>query len=128
MTVLLDTNAFIRHAEGKLPGRIVRLLAKSTTEVMVSIVTPWEIAMKPALRKGGFSRERVREHLEVVGAHLLAVTLEHTERIYRLLDYHHEPFDHMIIAQALVENCPVISSDQRFPLYASEGLKVLWDD
>ncbi len=33
----------------------------------------------------------------------------------------------MIIAQALVESCPVISSDTRFPQYASEGLKVLWD-
>ena len=128
MTVLLDTSAFIRHSQGKLPGRMFRLVAKSTTEVLVSIVTPWEIAMKPALRKVGLDGQRVREQLEVLGARLLPITLEHTERLYRLANYHHEPFDQMIIAQALVENCPVVSSDQRFPLYASEGLKVLWDD
>ena len=128
MILLLDTNAFIRHADARLPARLVRLLAKSTTEAVVSIVTPWEIAMKPALRKGGFSNQRVRDHLEVLGARLLPITLEHTERLSRLANHHHEPFDQMIIAQALVENCPVVSSDQRFPLYASEGLKVLWDD
>jgi PIN domain nuclease of toxin-antitoxin system len=38
-----------------------------------------------------------------------------------------EPFDRMIIAQALSEPCPVVSSDQRFPLYEAVGLKVVWD-
>ncbi len=127
MTVWLDTNAFLRHMQGALPPRMFRLISKSTTEVLVSMVTPWEIAMKPALRKNGFSGQRVREHLETLGARLLSITLEHTERLYSLPTHHREAFDHVIIAQALVENCPVVSSDQRFPLYVSEGLKVLWD-
>ena len=128
MKVLLDTNAFIRHAQGALPRRILRLLDKSTTDILVSIVTPWEIAMKPALRNAGFSSQRVQEHLELLGSRLLSVTVAHTEKLYGLTTHHHEPFDRIIIVQALLENCPVVSSDRTFPLYESEGLKVLWDD
>ncbi len=127
MKVLLDTNAFIRHAQGSLPRRIFNLLDKATTEILVSIVTPWEIAMKPSLRKAGFSHELVQNQVALLEARLLSITLDHTKRLYQLPTYHHEAFDHMIIVQALAENCPVVSSDQRFPLYESEGLKVLWD-
>jgi PIN domain nuclease of toxin-antitoxin system len=126
--LLLDTNVVVRHMQGQLPSRIVRVLDKSTTEIIVSILTPWEIAMKPVLRQAGLNGRLVEDHLKRLGARVLSVTLEHTDMLYTLPEHHHDPFDHMIIAQALAEKCPVVSSDQRFPLYASAGLKVLWDD
>jgi len=125
MKLLLDTNILVRHADGKLPRSIQRLLEKPSAELYVSIITLWEIAMKPALHR--FSTDRVLEHLERIGARILPVTVAHTRVLYSLPMHHDEPFDRMIIAQALEEQCPVVSSDQRFPLYESVGLQVIWD-
>jgi PIN domain nuclease of toxin-antitoxin system len=123
---LFDTVAFVRHADGKLPRRMEKLIEKSTTEILVSIATFWELAIKPSL---GFTAERVEDHLERLGARLLPITPDHTRILSKLPipEGHTDPFDRMIIAQALEERCPVVSSDQRFPLYESVGLQVIWD-
>jgi PIN domain nuclease of toxin-antitoxin system len=127
VTILLDTSAFIRYTQDNLPRSIQRLINKSTTQIIVSVVTPWEIALKPALLKLGISNRAVREGISLLEARLISLTLEHIEKFSHVPSYHPDPFDRMIISQALVENCAVVSSDQRFPLYAREGLKVLWD-
>ena len=128
MRLLLDTNAFIHAVNGSLPSRLERRLLKSTTELLVSIVTPWEIVIKPQLRKAGFTSDLVEAKIAEMGARLLSITVPHTAELYVLPPHHNDPFDRMLIAQALTEDCPIVSGDQRFPLYASAGLKVLWDD
>jgi PIN domain nuclease of toxin-antitoxin system len=125
MRVMLDTVAFIKGVQGTLPHRLQRRLQKSTTEILVSIVTPWEIALKPSLHK--LTTELVERALVEMGARLLPITLTHTGILYKLPLHHAEPFDRMIIAQALSEPCPVVSSDRRFPLYETVGSKVVWD-
>lgn len=123
---LFDTSAFVRHAEGKLPKRVLRLIEKPTTEILISVATSWELAIKPSL---GFTADRIENHLRQMGARLLPITLDHTRALAQLPipEGHNDPFDRMIIAQALEEQCPVVSSDQRFPLYESVGLQVIWD-
>jgi PIN domain nuclease of toxin-antitoxin system len=128
MRVLLDTNAFIRAVSGTLPVKIERRLLKPGTEFLISIVTPWEIAAKQELHRMGFTHPVVVSKISEMGARLLPISLEHTAELYQLPLHHKDPFDRIIIAQALVEDCPLVSSDQRFPLYSSTGLKVLWDD
>jgi PIN domain nuclease of toxin-antitoxin system len=124
---LLDTNVFIRWIAGSVPQRVKRRLQKSGVELFVSIVTPWEIAMKSALRVPELSATRIKQRMVEMGARLIPITLDHIELLSGLPPHHNDPFDRMIIAQALSEDCLVVSADERFPLYEPAGLKVLWD-
>ena len=95
--------------------------------MFVSIVTPWEIAIKGNIAKRFRmpSADEVKESIQRLGAQLLPITLEHAKTLYTLPLHHHDPFDRMIIVQALEEHYTVVTSDQQFSLY--EGLQVLWD-
>lgn len=131
MKVLLDTNVFIRFTLGeKLPRPVMRLI-ETSTEPFVSIITPWEIALKGNLVSRGREKEmttaRVEQALEAMGARLLPITIKHTAVLYKLPMFHRDPFDRMIIAQAIEERCPVLSAAQRFELYKGEGLQVIWN-
>jgi PIN domain nuclease of toxin-antitoxin system len=94
-------------------------------------VTPWEIAILNSEAIGKQRRielpsRRVSEIMEAMGARLLPMSLIHTAAIHTLPLHHHDPFDRMIIAQALEERCPVVSSDERFEAYKSAGLQLIW--
>lgn len=95
--------------------------------MLVSVVTPWEIAIKPALRESGLNTRVIKQHLDDMGARLLPITWEHVDLMSTLPPHHSDPFDRMIISQALVEKCAMVSSDKRFPLYQNTGLRVMWD-
>ena len=128
MQFLLDTNAFIRMLIGSLPARVERRVFKPGVDLLLSVVTPWEISIKRSLVKAGVTQNVVESKIDEMDLRVLSITLEHTGVFDGLPLHHDDPFDRMLIAQALTENCPLISSDQRFPLYAGTGLKVLWDD
>jgi PIN domain nuclease of toxin-antitoxin system len=129
MTYLLDTVAFYRALDKTLPAKLLRRLQRSDSQLFVSIVTPWEIALKPALQAHGMSNELVQEKILELGARLLPITMEHTGLLYTLpyFEDHRDPFDRMLIAQALDERCPLVSNDQRFARYQARGLSVIWD-
>lgn len=133
MTVLLDTNVFLFIVrDEKLPRAVQRLIENTSTEILVSIITPWEIASLNNESFGSRKRmelpsPRVQQAIEAMGARLLPITMKHTAALYRLSMFHRDPFDRMIIAQAIEERCPVLSADPRFELYKSEGLQVIWN-
>jgi PIN domain nuclease of toxin-antitoxin system len=124
MNILFDTQALIRWLDDRVPRRLGRLLLKPQTDITVSILTPWEIAMK---RQLGFQPAQIMEAIEAVGARLLPVQLAHVEKLWSLplLREHRDPFDRMLIAQALSEGYAIASADERFSLY--QGLNVIWD-
>ncbi|MBV8864925.1 MAG: type II toxin-antitoxin system VapC family toxin [Acidobacteriaceae bacterium] len=133
MTVLLDTNVFLFIArDGSLPKAVQRIVENHSTEILVSIITYWEIAI---LNNESFGKRkriempfrRVEQAVEAMSARLLPITINHTGILHRLPMFHRDPFDRMIIAQALEERCPVLSADQRFELYKGQGLKVIWN-
>ena len=132
MNLLLDTNAFVYWLYGTLPPRVKRRVERATG-LLLSVVSPWEIANKSSIyakRAGDLRLPTIREMeqgLEDLGARLLPVTMHHSERLYSLPLHHKDPFDRMIIVQAIEEQCAVLTSDERFPLYQSVGLQVLWD-
>jgi PIN domain nuclease of toxin-antitoxin system len=129
MRLLLDTHIVVYWLVGTLPHKIRRRIEKAS-DLLVSIVTPWEFALRTNLPSGKLRLPNTKETeriLEELGARILPITMEHTDIIYTLPLHHDDPFDRMIIAQALAEKCPVVSADERFPLYQSVGLQVLWD-
>ncbi len=123
MNILLDTQALIRWLDDRVPRRLARLLVKPQTVIAVSIVTPWEIAMK---RQLGLRPRQIAEAIEAIGARLLPVQLAHVEKLESLPSppEHRDPFDRMLIAQALSEGYAIASADERFGLYP--GLNVMW--
>jgi PIN domain nuclease of toxin-antitoxin system len=128
MNLLLDTNALLRWLRGDLlPKRLVTQIEKADT-LTVSIVTPWELSIKLGRHpsKKLITGEQLWAGMEQMGARILHVKREHVELVASLPEHHHDPFDRMIIAQAIVENLTVVSSDDRFPDYKPAGLRVLW--
>jgi len=126
--VLLDTHIVLRWLNGDvLPKRIVTQVEKAEA-LVVSMVTPWELMIKssrhPTQRL--ITSGQLKSGLEQMGARLLHIQPEHIERLAALPEHHSDPFDRMIIAQAIEEKFLCISSDERFPLYKSSGLSLLW--
>src|SRR4051812_30766920 len=123
MNVLLDTHALVRWLDDSVPRRLVRLLEKPQTVISVSIITPWEIAMKPQL---GLRPSQIAEGIEAMGARVLSIQMTHIQKLGSLpaLREHRDPFGRMLIAQALTERYAIASADERFHLYP--GLNVLW--
>lgn len=125
MRVLLDTSAVIRILRnGDLPRAAQRLLSRPDTETIVSFVTAWEIVMKADLN---LSASNVEAGVNRMGAAMLPVQFRHLDEYARLpvVENHRDPFDRMLIAQALSENLAVMTSDSRFENYMR--LRVIWD-
>jgi PIN domain nuclease of toxin-antitoxin system len=128
MSLLLDTSAFVRWTLGeRMPKRLVTQLEKADT-LFVSIATPWELAIKHARypSKKLLPSEQLWKAIEQMGARILPINREHIELVATLPEHHRDPFDRMIIAQAISENLTLVSSDERFPAYKTAGLRVLW--
>jgi PIN domain nuclease of toxin-antitoxin system len=125
VALVLDTNAFIRLLGGKLPLKVERKVLKSK-ELILSVASLWEISIKPELSKR-FTASILAEKIVESGVRVLPITLAHTMALYNLPGHHADPFDRIIIVQALLQGCPVVSSDQRFPAYTTSGLHTIWD-
>ena len=127
---LLDTNAVVKWAEGTIPHRVKRQILKPSSTLFVSILTPWEVVIRPAFQKIGFSYAQVLEVLfDDLGAEILPVQLDHLAKLREMPFFpnHTEAFDCLILAQAMAEDLVLVSSDQRFPQYEQHGLKLLWN-
>ncbi|MET7256858.1 type II toxin-antitoxin system VapC family toxin [Dyadobacter fermentans] len=131
MRYLLDTHTFIWFIEGNpLLGNTARTLIENNgNEIHISIVSLWEIAIKTSIKKlpnptpfGVLWDELVK--LEI---HLLPIKFEHAEFVSQLPFHHKDPFDRMIVAQAVYENLDLLSCDDKFDKYLSiSSQKRLW--
>ena len=90
----------------------------------MSSVSISEIAIKKAKGKLDLRKETVAIGIADLRLRVLAYSAGHAYRLFDLPLHHADPFDRQIIAQALVENIPIVTSDEKFKLY--KGLKVIW--
>jgi PIN domain nuclease of toxin-antitoxin system len=125
MRVLLDTNVVLWLADDPtmLRPETVELLGEDTTELLLSAAVAWEIAIKWGLGKltlPEHPRDWVPRLTREFGAYSLAVTQSHTVEVADLPVHHRDPFDRLLIAQALVEQCGVITADGMFSQYGVE--------
>ena len=125
MGELLDTNVFLRLVAGNpLPRQVQRALEKPGVECYVSIITAWEISMKPQI---GLTASATEELISSLGFHVLPIHFAHLTAlsVLPLNPDHRDPFDRLLIAQAISEGLRMISSDTRFSDY--KRLRLLWD-
>ncbi len=109
MKLLLDTHTFLWWDEGKLPAKVTARIRAAKT-VHVSAASAWEIAIKAGLGKiavhGSFS-----EALADYGFDELPVRSAHAELVRALPPLHRDPFDRMLVAQAIVEGMAIVTKD-----------------
>ena len=121
MRYLIDTQIllWIFSDPTKLPSRIAQIIKNPQNTLLVSTVSFWEDAIKVGLGKLTlpFPIDNLPQETSSNSILLLPIRVEHTLRVATLLHHHKDPFDRLIIAQAMIENLPVISSDDKFSDY-----------
>ncbi|MGC1414241.1 MAG: type II toxin-antitoxin system VapC family toxin [Candidatus Acidiferrum sp.] len=126
MRVLLDTVTFLWSV--KEPERISKkamaILAEPETEREISAVSLSEMAIKWAIGKLGISRSEVEQGVVDLELRVLPFNGVHAYKMFVLPMHHTDPFDRQIIAQAMVEEIPVVTSDRIFGAY--QELQVIW--
>jgi PIN domain nuclease of toxin-antitoxin system len=124
--LLLDTAVLIYAVESpeRLSRRVQAALQDEKISLELSAVSLTEIAIKNRVGKLTISVEVVRRAVLELGIRIVPYTAEHAFRLFDLPLHHRDPFDRQIIAQALCEEIPIVTSDEKFGLYA--GLRIIW--
>jgi PIN domain nuclease of toxin-antitoxin system len=124
--LLIDTATFI-WATGS-PERISKVAAAALEPgdvlVEVSAISLTEIAIKHTKGKLALPKSIVQAGIDDFRLRVLPFTANHAYQLFGLPPHHNDPFDRMIIAQALAEGIPIVTSDDKFRLY--KELRVVW--
>lgn len=119
MKILLDTNALIWWMEDnpQLGQRARATLANSANTVVATEVSIWEITMKWRAGKFPWPGSTYVDFLADEDVGLLPIERRHLELLETLAYHHQDPFDHIIIAQALAGGAAILTSDRDMTLY-----------
>jgi PIN domain nuclease of toxin-antitoxin system len=123
--LLLDTHTLLwaLATPGKIPKRTAAAIRDPANSVFVSAASAWEVAIKAALGKlSADLDEIVRTSIEV-GFEELPVTLAHARRVRTLEPLHRDPFDRMLVAQALEDGLTIATRDAALSAY---GVPTIW--
>jgi PIN domain nuclease of toxin-antitoxin system len=126
MRILLDTVTFLWAASSpaQLSREAVSALRNESAVREISAISLSEIGIKSARGKLTFGQDDLYAAISALQLRVLPYTAEHAFRLFDLPLHHGDPFDRQIIAQALAESIPVVTSDESFRLY--RGLKIIW--
>lgn len=128
MNLLLDTHAFvwIHEAPNKISPRAFAELSNPSNRLFLSVASVWELQIKIQAKKFKFN-ETLDEVVEIEqttnGLQILPVTLAHALELENLPLVHKDPFDRLLISQAIVENMILVSTDANFAKYQ---VNLLW--
>ena len=122
MRILLDTNVLL-WAVGRsrrLDDETIDVLSDSTNDVLFSAVSIWEIAIKFALRRGDFDAAPldILQGALTVGFVELPVGSTVAATVAQLPPIHRDPFDRLLVAQAIAEPAMLYTADARLPAYS----------
>lgn len=130
MKLLLDTHAFLWLIAGdtSLSPRARETIENPDSEPLLSVASLWEMAIKVSLGKLFLNfdlpfADAIGGQLRNNGTGLLPLDIAHVGRVAVLPFHHRDPFDRLIIAQALVEELPIVGRDKSFDQY---GVNRIW--
>jgi PIN domain nuclease of toxin-antitoxin system len=116
MAFLLDTHTFLWFAEGnrQIPDSVRRIISDSKTTCFISIASFWEITIKIKLGKLdlGFNLEELFRFAERNEIEIVPINEFHLLALQKLEYINRDPFDRVIVAQAISENLTLLSGDQ----------------
>jgi PIN domain nuclease of toxin-antitoxin system len=128
MKYLLDTMIWLWSVgdTDRIGKTGLAILRNGGEEIYLSAVSSWEISIKSKLGKFELPEPPgpyVRTRIATQGIRSLSITQEHTLSVYDLPLHHQDPFDRLLIAQAIAEEMTVLTSDRVFGKYP---LDILW--
>lgn len=124
MRVLLDTHALIWALEGspRLSKAALRVIESVDNEVLVSAVSAWEMAVKKSLGKLTVP-DNLKQTIDEAGFIRKSIGFDEANQLETLPWLHRDPFDRMLVAQALVEGVPLVTCDEAISQYP---IQVIW--
>jgi PIN domain nuclease of toxin-antitoxin system len=128
LRLLLDTHAFLWFItnDPQLSASAQSLIADPNNEILVSPASYWETAIKISIGRYPLSapyEDFITKGLDGNGFRILPIEPGHTAVLTTMPFHHRDPFDRLLVAQALVEKISVVSKDAILDLY---GVKRLW--
>ena len=127
MKLLLDTHIFIWWVSdpSKLSQQALALCEDCTNSVIVSVASIWEIQIKQQLGKLTLNlplQQLIANQQQTNDVVVLPIELEHVLALQSLPAHHKDPFDRMLVAQAIVEQAILLSADSVFAAYPVQVL------
>ncbi|MCS6804855.1 MAG: type II toxin-antitoxin system VapC family toxin [Acidobacteriota bacterium] len=128
MKLLLDTHTFIwwDSEPAKLSPRVLALCQDRQNVLLLSVVSIWEMQIKSELGKLRLAlslKEIVESQQQTNNIEILPITLEHVLALEKLPASHKDPFDRLLVAQAMVEGLVLLSADPNITKYS---IQVVW--
>ena len=128
MRLLLDTHTFLWWVDqaGELSRRARSAIGDPDNECLLSLVSCWEMAIKLStgkLKLPGTLDRFIPEQLTINGFRQLEIGFRHVARVATLVFHHRDPFDRLLVAQALEDGLTVVSVD---PVFRKYGVRRLW--
>jgi PIN domain nuclease of toxin-antitoxin system len=133
MIYLLDTHTFIWSVlkTSNLGKKTKEIISRKTNEICVSTVSFWEISLKTRIEKFLFAHININDFPQYAkDMDFTILDLQEDETIsfheLPLKENHRDPFDRMLIWQAIRKNMTILSKDSLFEQYREDGLKLVW--
>jgi PIN domain nuclease of toxin-antitoxin system len=132
MIFLIDTHTFLWSIldPDRLGTKARDILQKTDNRIFVSVISFWEISLKVALGKMSLINllpEQLLESANQLDFETLPLSTSEAATFYKLPKIgHKDPFDRLIIWQAIQNKMPLISKDKSFKEYKVSGLKLIW--
>jgi PIN domain nuclease of toxin-antitoxin system len=122
--LLLDTHALLAllSSDYRLSPAARTAMERPDAQLIVSVVSVWEIAIKRSIGKLE-APDDIIERVDKAGAQMLSITPQHAHATGELPLHHRDPFDRLLIAQAQLEGCAIVTGDSAFPAY---DVPVVW--
>lgn len=128
MNLLLDTHVALWAITDspRLAPKARDLIANPANTVWVSVASLWEITIKHSLRRGDMpiSGARAKAWFEQSGYQLLNIEAPHVLGVAELPALHHDPFDRLLVAQALAEPLRLITHDAQVARYSDSIIAI----
>ena len=132
MNILLDTHVFLwsLFTPDKLSKAVIREIKSPDNDVAVSVITFWEISLKYALGKlelTGVKPEELPDFAAQMNLEVLMITAAEASTFHKLPRLSHkDPFDRIIIWQAIQQKMTLVSKDRNFKAYHEFRLRTFW--
>lgn len=124
MRLLLDTHVLLWALSDskRLPAETRDLIASADNEILFSAASIWEIAIKEQLLRAqfGVDAETIIDAARETGFTELAVSAQHAAGVAKLPLHHKDPFDRMLISQALTEPARLLTADRTLGAYSKD--------
>ncbi len=111
----------------KLPVNVSSFCEDENNELYISIASFWELSIKMSIGKIELEEKalyRLKHWCDENAVKILPISLPHCDQVQTLPFHHRDPFDRLIIAQAICEKLSVVTIDEHFPEY---DISVIWN-